>query len=147
MNDAPDKADEPQVFYSSKPRLIHMALNIAIAPVLLYLLGAWPWPPLLPHYIVFAITTLMALRFARKRWSAPRLVLDASGLSCGKFYAADNIYRAEPSMRSVTLKLLADGKVKTKVISLGWASREDCHAIQQLLAQRFQREVPDDSPS
>ena len=64
MNDASDPADEPQVFYSSKPRLFHMALNIAIAPVLLYLLGVWPWPPLLPHYIVFAITTLMALRFA-----------------------------------------------------------------------------------
>ena len=50
-------------------------------------------------------------------------------------------------MRAVTLKLLEDGKVKTKVISLGWASREDCHAIQQLLAQRFQRELPDDSQS
>ena len=44
MNDASDPADEPQVFYSSKPRLFHMAVNIAIAPVLLYLLGvgvAW----------------------------------------------------------------------------------------------------------
>ena len=147
MSDAPDPAQEPRVFYSNKPRLIHMAVNIAIAPVLLYLLGAWPWPPVLPHYIVFAITTLMALRFARRRWSAPRLVLDASGLSCGRFYAADDIYRAEPSMRAVSLTLLADGKVKTKVISLGWASREDCHAIQQLLAQRFQREVPVDSLS
>lgn len=147
MNDTPDPVDEPQVFYSSKPRLLHMAFNIAIAPVLLYLLGAWPWPPVLPHYIVFAITALMSLRFTRKRWSAPRLVLDASGLSCGRFYAAEDIYRAEPSMRAVTLTLLEDGKVKTKVISLGWASRENCHAIQQLLAQRFQRELPDDSQS
>lgn len=147
MNDTPDPVDEPQVFYSSKSRLLHMAFNIAIAPVLLYLLGAWPWPPVLPHYIVFAITALMSLRFTRKRWSAPRLVLDASGLSCGRFYAAEDIYRAEPSMRAVTLKLLEDGKVKTKVISLGWASRENCHAIQQLLAQRFQRELPDDSQS
>ena len=102
---------------------------------------------MLPHYIVFAITTLMALRFARRRWSAPRLVLDASGLSCGKFYAADDIYRAEPSMRAVSLKLLEDGKIKTRVISLGWASREDCQAIQQLLAQRFQRELPQDASS
>ncbi len=147
MNETPEPVDEPQVFYSSKPRLLHMAINIAIAPVLLYLLGVWPWPPLLPHYIVFVITTLMALRFTRRRWSAPRLVLDASGLSCGKFYAAEDIYRAEPSMRAVSLTLLEDGKVKTKVISLGWASREDCHAIQRLLAQRFQRELPDDSLS
>ena len=49
------------VFYASKPRILHMALNIAIAPVLLYLLGAWKWPPVLPHYIVFAMTSLMAL--------------------------------------------------------------------------------------
>ena len=31
-------------FYSSKPRLIHMAINILCAPILLYLLGvgvAW----------------------------------------------------------------------------------------------------------
>ncbi len=119
-----------------------MALNIALAPILLYLLGAWSWPPLFRHYIVFIITALMALHYARQRWTAPHLVLDESGLTCGKFYAAENIYKAEPSTRSVTLTLLTDGKVNNKVISLGWASREDCHAIQQLLAGRFQREVP-----
>ena len=134
--------DSQQLFYSSKPRVIHMALNIALAPILLYLLGAWSWPPLLPHYIVFAITALMALHYARQRWATPRLVLDESGLTSGKFYPADIIYKAEPSLRSVTLTLLADGKVKNKVVSLGWASRPDCQAIQQLLAERFQREVP-----
>lgn len=133
---------EQHVFYSSKPRVLHMAANITIAPVLLYLLGAWKWPPILPHYIVFAITFLMAVHYSRQRWNAPRLILDASGLTCGRFYPADNIYRAEPSLRSVTLTLLTDGQVKTRVISLGWSSREDCHTIQQLLADRFQREVP-----
>lgn len=143
MNDAPETAEQKQVFYSSKPRLIHIALNIALAPALLYLLGAWKWPPVLPHYIVFAITALMALHYARQRWHAPRLLLDDAGLTCGKFFAADNIYRAEPSLRSVTLTVLADGQVKTRVVSLGWASREDCRAIQQLLAARFQRELPE----
>ncbi|MDH3629975.1 MAG: hypothetical protein OER98_02545 [Gammaproteobacteria bacterium] len=133
------------IFYSSKPRVIHMALNIALAPILLYLLGAWAWPPVIQHYIVFAITALMALHYARQRWTAPRLVLDDDGLTCGKFYAVDNIYKAEPSLRSVTLTVLADGKVKSKVISLGWASREDCHSIQQLLVDRFQGEVPENS--
>ncbi|MDH3760911.1 MAG: hypothetical protein OEU50_07980 [Gammaproteobacteria bacterium] len=142
MNDSTDTTGEQHVFYSSKPRLVHMAINIAIAPALLYLLGAWAWPPTLPHYIVFAITFAMALQYARQRWKLPRLVLDESGLTCGRFYPADNIYKAESSIRSVTLTLLTDGRVKTKVISLGWASREDCQAIQQLLAARFQREVP-----
>ena len=131
-----------QVFYSSKPRVIHMALNIALAPILLYLLGAWAWPPAIPHAIVFAITGLMALHYARQRWIAPRLVLDEKGLYCGALYPVENIYRAEPSLRSVTLTILADGKVKTKVVSLGWASKVDCQTIQQLLADRFQREVP-----
>jgi len=31
-------------FYSSKPRLIHMAANIWIAPAYLYLIGIWTWP-------------------------------------------------------------------------------------------------------
>jgi len=130
------------LFYSSKPRIVHVALNIALAPILLYLLGAWAWPPELPHYIVFAITGLMALHYARQRWKAPRLVLDDKGLHCGTFYPAENIYRAEASIRSVTLTVLADGKVKEKIISLGWASRDDYKAIVQLLSDRFQREVP-----
>lgn len=145
MSEEIETTGEQHVFYSSKSRLVHMAINIAIAPGLLYLLGAWAWPPVLPHYIVFAITCFMAIHYARQRWTEPRLVLDANGLLCGKFYSADNIYKAEPSLRSVTLTLLADGRVKNKVISLGWASREDCQAIQQLLAARFQREVPESS--
>jgi hypothetical protein len=131
-----------QVFYASKPRILHMAANIALAPVLLYLLGAWSWPPQLPHYIVFVITILMALHYARRHWSTPRLVLDDSGLHCGAFYASDNIYRATPAIRSVVLTVLKDGKVKDKVISLGWSSREDYRTIVSLLSERFQREVP-----
>lgn len=136
------ESENRHVFYASKPRILHMALNIAIAPVLLYLLGAWKWPPVLPHYIVFAITSLMALHYARKRWSTPRLVLDTDGLHCGDSYAADDIYKAEPAIRAVVLTVLRDGKVKEKIVSLGWASRDDYKTIVQLLAERFQREVP-----
>ena len=137
MND-----EATHLFYSSKPRLIHVALNIAFAPVLLYLFGAWVWPPALPHYIAFAITGLMGLHYAGKRWHAPRLVLDDKGLFCGKFYPSENIYRAEGSLRSVTLTVLTDGKIKEKIIPLGWASRDDYRAIVKLLSERFQREVP-----
>ena len=119
-----------------------MAANIALAPVLLYLLGAWSWPPQLPHYIVFAITALLALNYARRHWSTPRLVLDESGLTCGDFYAAEHIYKADPAIRSVILTILRDGKVKEKILSLGWSSRADYKTITQLLADRFQREIP-----
>jgi hypothetical protein len=101
MNEPSAADSEQQVFFSSKPRLVHMAINIAVAPFLLYLLGAWTWPPVLQHYIVFTITFLMAVHYARQRWQLPRLVLDANGLTCGRFYPADNIYRAEPSRRAV----------------------------------------------
>ncbi|MCP4767047.1 MAG: hypothetical protein GY875_12335 [Gammaproteobacteria bacterium] len=130
------------VFYASKLRILHMALNITLAPILLYLLGAWSWPPLLPHYIVFAITALMALHYARRHWSTPRLVLDEAGLHCRDFYATDDIYKADAAIRSVVLTILRDGKVKEKVISLGWSSRDDYRVIVQLLGERFQREVP-----
>ncbi len=134
--------DSKQLFYASKPRILHMAANIALSPLLLYLLGAWSWPPQLPHYIVFVISALMALNYSRRHWSTPRLELDESGLQCGAFYAADNIYKAAPAMRSVVLTILKDGKVKDKVVSLGWSSREDYKIIIALLSERFQREVP-----
>jgi len=136
-------SDSKQVFYASKPRTLHMAANIALAPLLLYLLGAWSWPPQVPHYIVFAITALMALHYARRHWSTPRLVLDESGLTCGDFYAAENVYKAEPAIRSVVLTILKDGKVKQKIVSLGWSSRADYKTIVRLLGERFQREVPE----
>ena len=134
--------ESKQVFYASKLRTLHMAANITLAPLLLYLLGAWAWPPQLPHYIVFAITALMALHYSRRHWTTPRLVLDESGLQCGDFYETDNIYKATPAIRSVVLTTLKDGKVKDKVVSLGWSSREDYKIIIALLSERFQREVP-----
>jgi hypothetical protein len=42
----------------------------------------------------------------------------------------------------VVLTILKDGKVKDKVVSLGWSSREDYRSIVTLLSERFQREVP-----
>ena len=67
MNDTADTGGDQHIFYSSKPRTIHVAVNIALAPVLLYLLGIWPWPPTLPHYITFFITGLIGMRYAKQR--------------------------------------------------------------------------------
>ena len=140
MNDA-----QTIQFYSSKPRLIHMAANIALAPILLYLVGIWPWPPTLPHYITFAITGLIAMRYARQRWHQPRLVIDAQGLRCGEFYPWESIRNVETVMRAFKLTLLEDGKVRQKVLNLGWASNDDFKAIVQLLGERFQQQASENS--
>jgi hypothetical protein len=39
--------------------------------------------------------------------------------------------------------MLKDGKVKQKIVSLGWASKDDYRAIVQLLSERFKSEVPE----
>ena len=74
--------DKPVEFYSSKPRVIHMAFNIALAPVLLYLIGVWPWPPTLPHYITFLITGLIGMRYARQRLGQARSLEQAAQTPC-----------------------------------------------------------------
>lgn len=129
-------------FYWSKYHLVHMAVNIALAPALLYLLGFWAWPPVLPHIIVFVITLLLALRYVHKRWHLPRLILNDEGLTCDKFYPAETIYQAQPSLRSINLLMFSDNEFRRREINLSWASKVDREAIQQLLAERFQRELP-----
>jgi len=132
-------ATDPIHFYSSKPRLIHMAANIWISPGLLYLAGIWAWPPTTPHYITFFITGLIAIRYSQQRWSSPRLVLDSEGLYCGKYYPAETIHKVEPVLRALKLSLISDGELKDKVISLGWASNDDIKTIVMLAADRFNK--------
>lgn len=130
--------DEPIQFYSSKPRLVHMALNIALAPALLYLVGIWPWPPTTPHYITFGITGLIAMRYARMRWHQPRLVVNDDGIYCGRFYPWDSIRNMQTVMRALRMTLMTEeGRVKDKVLNLGWASNDDFKIIVQVIAERY----------
>ena len=128
---------EPIRFYSSRPRLIHMAVNIWISPALLYLIGIWTWPPTLPHYITFFITGLIAMRYTKQRWDSPRMVFDSEGVYCGEYYPAESIQKIEPVMRAIKLSLFKDGVPKDKVISLGWASNDDFKKIVKLADERF----------
>ena len=125
------------VFYASKPRVIHMAINITLAPVLLYLIGLWPWPPTLPHYITFFITGLIGFRYAKLRLGQPRLVLDEKGLYCPEFFAQEDIRNVQTVMRALKLTLVEDGEVKEKIINLGWASNQDFPLIVELVTKRF----------
>ena len=128
---------EPIHFYSSRPRLIHMAVNIWISPALLYLLGIWAWPPALPHFIAFFITGVLAIRYAKARWASPRMVFDSEGLYCEEYYPAESIQKVEPVMRALKLSLIKDGVPKDKVIGLGWASNDDLKKIVILADERF----------
>ena len=130
-------ATDQIIFYSSKPRLLHMAANILIAPALLYLVGLWAWPPTTPHYITFFITGLIAMRYVKQRWSSPRLVFDSEGFYCREYYPAESIQKVEPVLRSIRLSLLKDGESKDKVVSLGWASNDDFKTIINLAVDRF----------
>ncbi len=139
MSKAP-KTAQPLVFYSSKPRTIHMAINIAISPVVLYLFSIWPWPPTLPHYITFFITGLIGMRYAKQRLGQVRLAIDETGLYCGEFYPAESIRNAQTVMRALKLTIMQDGEIKEKVVNLGWATNDDFKTIVQLVLERFQRE-------
>ncbi|MCH8104734.1 MAG: hypothetical protein IIC58_04425 [Proteobacteria bacterium] len=130
-------ATDQIIFYSSKPRLLHMAANILIAPALLYLVGLWAWPPTMPHYVTFFITGLIAMRYVKQRWGSPRLVFDSGGFYCREYYPAESIQKVEPVLRSIRLSLLKDGESKDKVVSLGWASNDDFKTIINLAVDRF----------
>ncbi len=132
---------QPIQFYSSKPRLLHVAANIALAPALLYLVGLWPWPPTLPHYITLGITGLIAMRYAKLRWHQPRLIIDERGLTCGAFYPWESIRHVQTVMRAFKLTLMHDdGRVSQKVLNLGWASNDDYKKIIALVTENFQRQ-------
>jgi len=137
------KSEKQIVFYSSKLRVIHMALNITLAPVLLYLFKIWSWPPTLPHYVTFLITGLIGMRYAKHRLGRPRLALDEEGLYADKFYPTESIRNVQTVMRTLKLTLEENGVIKEEIINLGWASNDDFATIVQLLTERFQREVPD----
>lgn len=129
--------NDARVFYSSKLRLVHVAANIALAPVLLYLFGLWSLPPSLPHYITFAITGLIAHRYARARWNRPMLVIDEAGLHFDEQIPAESIQGVERFMRSLKVRLLVDGVTTEKVVGLGWASNDDFKIILDEVNRRF----------
>lgn len=132
MND-----EEKLTFYSSKPRLIHIAANIALAPVLLYLIRVWPWPPTIVHLCVFAITTIIALRYLIRHWHTPRLIIDNKGLYFGQFYPAETIRKTESTLRTITLTLEEDGQIRVKTLNFRWASSDDFQVIDDLVKNRF----------
>ena len=138
MNDVNDDNAQSSIsFYPGKKQLIPLAFNIAVAPMLLYLFGLWPWPPTVLHMAVFALTIIMAVRYVKYHLQKARMVIDDSGIHCGKFYPADSIRAVKPYMRALKVWVDIDGNEKEKVINLWWASKEDLQVIFQQASERY----------
>jgi len=138
MNDSNGEKPKGAVsFYPGKNQLIPIAFNIAVAPLLLYLIGLWPWPPTVLHIAVFALTSIMAVRFVKHHLQKARMVIDEAGIHCGKSYPAENIRGVKPYMRALKVRVDVDGNETEKVINLWWASNEDLQVIFQQTAERY----------
>lgn len=132
MND-----QNPVVFYPGKAQLMPVVLNIAVSPLLLYLVRLWPWPPTILHLGVFVLTTVIAVRYLRSQLKKPRLVFDEPGIIGKTTYPAGNIQGIKPYMRALRVWVTIDGKEKEKVINLWWASKEDLQRIFSIASERY----------
>lgn len=114
-----------------------VVLNIAVSPLLLYLVRLWPWPPTILHLGVFVLTTVIAVRYLRSQLKKPRLVFDEPGIIGKTTYPAGNIQGIKPYMRALRVWVTIDGKEKEKVINLWWASKEDLQRIFSIASERY----------
>jgi len=108
---------------------MHMAINIAFAPILLYLVGIWALPPTTIHLVLFAISTALAFRYVMSRWNTPRLVISDEGIWFGTLYAAESIVSVQPLLRNLKLRIRTEEGEQDKMIGLGWARNEDVARI------------------
>jgi hypothetical protein len=129
---------ESVVFYPGKAKLIPIAFNIAVVPMLLYFSGVWPWPPTILHMVVFVLTAIVAVKFIKRSIKKPRLIFDNEGIHCGGVtYPTESIISIQPYMRALRIKFNKDGKEKEKVLNLWWASKNDIRRIYEIATARY----------
>jgi fucose 4-O-acetylase-like acetyltransferase len=130
--------EETVVFYPGKAKLIPIAFNIAIVPMLLYFSGVWPWPPTILHMVVFVLTAIVAVKFIKRSIKKPRLIFDNKGIHFGGVtYPTELIISIQPYMRALRIKFNKDGKEKEKVLNLWWASKKDIGRIYEIATERY----------
>ena len=129
---------ESVVFYPGKSKLIPIAFNIAVVPMLLYFSGLWPWPPTPLHIVVFVLTAVVAVKFISRSIKKPRLIFDNDGIHCGGIsYPAESVISVQPYMRALRIKFNKGDREKEKVINLWWASKKDIRKIYETAAARY----------
>lgn len=127
----------PIVFYPGRLRLIHVAINLALMPLLLYLFKIWTWPPTFIHLGVFALSAMMAIRFYRVRMGKPRLVFDDAGLHGEASYASADIRGVKPTLGALNIRVDEESGSKDHLINLWWASKADMREISRLALERY----------
>jgi hypothetical protein len=129
---------ESVVFYPGKARLIPIAFNIAISPILLYLSGIWAWQPTILDIGVFVLTAIIAVQFVKQNTSRPRIIFDNEGIHCGGVsYPIESIIAIKPYMRALKIKIDNEGKEKEKVVNLWWAGKNDLRRIYETATSRY----------
>jgi len=123
-------------YFFSRPKLIHIASNIALSPILLYLIGLWPWPPTLPHLIVFIIAGVIALRYVKNRWATPQMVINEHAIHCGEVYPFDDIVKVEQVMSTLRITVRTEQEEETRVVRLNWSKRGDFEEILTIVNER-----------
>lgn len=125
------------VFYPGKRRLVHIALNVALAPLLLYLLRIWSWPPGAVHMGVFGITAILGFRFYRSRVGKPRLRFDDAGLHYKTSFPATAIRGVKAEIGALKVWVEGEQGLKEHLVNLWWASRDDMQEIVRIASERY----------
>jgi hypothetical protein len=127
----------PIVFYPGKIRLFHIAINLALMPLLLYLFKIWAWPPTVVHMAVFGLSAMMALRFYRVRAGKPRLMFDDAGIHGEVSYTSADIRGVKPTLGALRLRVDGEGGHGEHLINLWWASKADLREIFAIAVERY----------
>ena len=122
-------------FCYSKGRIIHVAINIALSPVLFIVVGVWSWPPTGMQALIYLASFLAAVAYSRYRWQQPVLFIDDNGIRGKKSFEFASLEKCALIFRSLRLKLSADKGGQEEVLNLNWASKEDIQKIVALVNQ------------
>jgi hypothetical protein len=141
------RSNSTHEFFMSRRKLIHFALNLALAPAILYVFRVWPWPPAPIHLAVFGITTVMALKFYQHNRKQPKLIADSSGIR-GKFFVERDSIR-NISLQGNLLKFTTEsnGLSEERSMRLWWAEVAELDFILSELKNDYLSGTTDDSPS
>jgi hypothetical protein len=134
-------------FFMSKRKLIHFALNLALAPAILYVFRIWPWPPAPVHLAVFGITSVMAIKFYMHNRKQPKLIADSTGIQ-GKFFVERDSIK-DISLHGNLLKFSTEsnGHYEERSMRLWWAEVGELEFILSELKNGYLLGITKDKPS
>ncbi len=123
-------------YYTSRGRLVHAAVNIALAPVLLYLFRFWSWPPELSQLPWFLVSGGIALAYVNHYRRVPKFVIGEDLICAGRrSWRRDQLVAVQPVLRQLRIVVDEGGVRREAVIAMGWASAGDYREIANRLGK------------